>query len=268
MLVTTLNRQSRIPHLVLAVCIGGLASPDANAGKPTSLVVEATLVKVEEIRRIDLVEESDSASSFDPNPPRLELTFSLVPPANKILVEAVQPERIRATDSTGRDLTAIKDDVFGRKPFVQVTPSWNEPPKSLTLTLLPPERSATRFTVDMGFDLWAYDEMRDVVITPGSEAVRLAPKLFGDKKVMIRLKKARNGIDVVVTPGSIKPHIEKVELHDGETVLPGEGAMWTDASLSYRFKGEIKPTLTATFKIRVGMAKLPCRIALHDLELP
>ncbi len=265
---TNPTRRSWFVCLFLAACIGGLVSPDAQAGKLTSPAVEATLIKVVEIRRVDLVKASESASSFDPNPPRLELTFLLVPPANKKLVEAVQPESIRATDSTGLDLTAIKENVFGHKPFVQVTPSWNEPPKSLTLTLLPPERSATRFTVDTDFDLWAYDEMRDVVVTPGSESVRLAPKLFGDKKVMIRLKKARNGIDVVVTPGSIKPHIEKVELHDGETALPGEGAMWNDASLSYHFKGAIKPTLEATFKIRVGMAKLPCRIALYDPKLP
>ena len=245
-----------------------MSIPYASAGGRTSGVVNMTLTQVQEIRRADLIVESDAKSSFDMNAPRLELTFSLVPPKSKNLVEVIQPERIRAADSEGRDLTAVKPNVFGRKQFVQLVQTWNGPAETLTLTLGLPVRSASTFDLDADFGIWAYDTIKELTVVPGTEGTTLEGPWTRGEKVVVRLRKSRNGVDLEVRPGTLKRHIESVDLFDGDTKLTGQGTMWSEQVAAFRFKGEFKPTLSAKIKARVGMEKLPCRVTLAKQPLP
>ena len=265
-----IRRVRRSVWIVVALtplCVVFMARSAAAVG-PDQKTITAKLRKVQELRRVELVKKSEDRPSFDFNPPGIELTFSVVPPAGKKLIRVEQPGRIEATDSTKRDLTAMKAGVFGRKEFLKFVEQWNDVSTTVTMTLANAHRSATRFSVCADFDAWAYDDLEEITITPGSKPLDLDAALFGGRKVVARLEKSGDNPQLTITPGTIKHHIEGVELMDGDTVYDGMGAMWNDASATFMFSGTYKPTLTAKIKIRAGMKKFPCRIAVNDHALP
>lgn len=268
--MNTLRRVRKSLWMAVALtllCVVFMARSAAAVG-PDEKTISAKLQKVQELRRVVLVRKSEHKPPFDFNPPGIELTFSVVPPAGKKLIRVEQPSRIEATDSTKRDLTEIKAGVFGRKDFLKFVEQWNDVSTTVTLTLANAHRTATRFSVSADFEAWAYDELQEITIKAGSEPLALDAALFGGRKVVARLEKSGDNPHLIITPGTIKHHIERVELMDGDTVYDGMGAMWNDASATFMFSGTYKPTLTAKIKIRAGMEKFPCRIAVKNHALP
>jgi len=248
---------------ILSVASFGVAS--ATAGEKG---IEAKLTEIVETRQIDLVKNKDE-NTFSMDESKLELTFELQVPSGKKVADIVQPKKVTATDSTGRDLSQVSSQFMNSPQFVTLVMTWDKPPSEFTLQLASPERSATRFNVDTTFDVWVYDSTKDETLSPTTEGSTVDAKIFGMDGVTVRWDKSRNnGINVTILPASLKNHIEEMKLFDGETELDSMGVMWNDQSLAYMFTGQFKPTLKAKLKVRKGIEKLSCHVEMKDRALP
>ncbi len=267
-----MNTQKTVRRFLGLLCLSGVCAmaagnPTSTKGPTNSQKAIATLTQIQETRRIDVAKKAD-VNKFDFNTPRLELTFDITPPNNKQIANIDQPTTIKATDSVGADLTAVKANYLNRKEFVQLISTWNEPPTKLTVKLAPPARSATRFSLSAQFAVWAYEKTKETTFTPGTEGTQLDTALFNGEMVSARLQQTSGGLYLTITPGSIKNRIESVELMDGNTKLDSQGTMWNEDAINYMFQGTIKPSLKAKIKIRIGMQSYPCTIDIKDNLLP
>ncbi len=252
--------------LTIAVGLGTITGAQAKAAPP-SKAVKAQLVKVQDTRKVMLV-TSKKDSGFDFNKAGLELTFGLTVPDGKTLLRPEQPSNIKANDSTGKDLTAVEKGFTGRKEYIEMVQNWGKPPDTFTVTLAPPARSATRFNLTADIELWAFDDIKETSFTPAKSETPLDASLFGLDKVTAKLTESNNAFHIVITPGTVKHSIDKIELTKGSTNITSLGTMWNEASITYSFEGKFSDEMQAKLKVRQGMAKLPCNIDLTDIKLP
>ena len=235
---------------------------------PKKDVVQAKLTHVQEVRKAMLVSMKDDDSTFDFNKARLELTFRVTPPKGKQFVDLEQPQTIEAIDSTGKNLADVKPTFMNRTEYVKLVQTWGKPTEEFTMTLAPPARSAKEFSVSTGFDLWAFDEVKEDKFTVNAKAAPIGGMLFGETKVSAYVQGDNNTVRLVFQPGSIRRSIESVELFDGSTTHKTNGSMWNEQMLTYMFNTSLKPTFEVRAKVRSGLGTYPCRIKITNHELP
>ncbi len=230
--------------------------------------VQAKLTHVQEVRKVMLASMKDEDSKFDFNKARLELTFHVTPPKGKQFVDLEQPTVIEAIDSTGKNLADVKPTFMNRTEYVKLVQTWGKPAEEVTMTLAPPARHAKDFSVSTGFDMWAFDEVKEDKFTVKAKAAPIGGTLFGDAKVSAYVQGDTNTVRLVFQPGSIKRSIESVELFDGTTTHKTNGSMWNEQMLTYMFNTALKPTFEVRAKVRSGLGTYPCRIKITNHELP
>lgn len=256
----------RIVALAAAVAFFVGAMPRIAAGAPNTNGAQAKLVKVQELRRAQLV--AAKKDSFDFHKPGLELTFKIEMPKGKQLIDVEQPEQIRATDSMNHDLTNIEDTFMGRKQYVTFMRTMDEPVKEVTVHLGSPGRSATRFNLATTFDVWAYERIANKNLTLGTSPTKLDPALFGGTQVSAKVVTSGHQMQVEFMPGTIKQFIEDIKVEDGSNEIGNMGAMWNNAVLSYSFNAKPRDNVHVKLKLRTGTTKMPCSIAIKDQPLP
>ena len=253
--------------IILAVTVFALvASPQKATGAEKERGAATRLVKVQEVRRARLVSQDENTYEF--NKPGLELTFEVTLPDGKQLIDIEQPAKIVATDSTGHDLTGIEKNFMGRRQHVTFLRTMGEPSKEFTIQLAPPTRQAAHFSVATAFDVWGFNELKELVATVTAKPVELDAALFGGTKVSAVLQSRGDRTQLVLTPGTIKQFVEDVTLSDGTRDFESGGAMWNNVMLSYDFDIEAAESMTIKLTIRSGMSKMPCTVAIKNQPLP
>jgi len=256
----------RIVVLAAAVAFFVGATPRIATGAPNANRAQAKLVKVQELRRAQLV--AAKKNSFDFHKPGLELTFKIELPKGKQLIDVEQPEQIRATDSMNHNLTNIEDNFMGKKQYVTFMRTMDEPIKEVTVHLASPGRSATRFNLATTFDVWAYDRIQENSLTLGASPTKLDPALFGGTQVSAKVVATGNRMQVEFMPGTIKQFIEDIKVKDGSNEIDNMGAMWNNTVLSYSFNAKPGDNVHVELKVRSGTTKMPCSVAIKDQPLP
>lgn len=256
----------RIVALGAAVAFFVGATPRIAAGAQNANRAQAKLVKVQELRRAQLV--AAKKGSFDFHKPGLELTFEIELPKGKQLIDVEQPEQIRASDSMNHDLTNIEDNFMGHKQYVTFMRTFDEPVKEVSVQLGSPGRSATRFNLATTFDVWAYERIEKKSLTLGTSPTKLDPALFGGTQVSARVAATGSHMDVEFTPGTIKQFIEDIKVKDGADEIDNMGAMWNNTALSYSFAAKAGTNVQVELTLRTGTIKMPCSIAIKDQPLP
>jgi len=261
----------RLPVAVVAAALSfGIATlvraDDRTSGQGRT-TVKSTLTKVKDQRRVILADHKADQPAFDFNKPALELTFELTAPQGKTLVNIEQPTEITATDSMNRDLTDVEAGFMGRKEFVQLVHNFEGPPNEMIFTLAPPNRSATYFNLSATFDVWAFDEIKEMTVDV-RDGHSEAPEL-GEPLASIDVRKNGDSVELTVKPGTLRDRLEDIELIDGEQVHKNMGSMWSDAAATYYFPAEtFQPEVKVRAKVRVGMEKFPCRVEVQKQPLP
>jgi hypothetical protein len=236
--------------------------PQAGAGPPAALV----LTRIDELRRSDMT--AAQANSFDLNKPGLVLTFGIRLPEDRRVVEAQEPARMRAVDSTGHDLTQIEANMFGRREHLELVRVWGEPPTTLKLTLAVPDRQATSFELSTTIDIVTDTGSLDAVVDVGTDWTKLDPELFAGQSVVARLRQGRRDLELDLKPGTVRAMIEKAEIIGPGEPLVSYSTGWSDLGLTYSFQGKREPGMKTKLTLRTGLRTMPVTIELDEQPLP
>lgn len=261
-------------HLPLITGLAGMglliiaAAETASAGPRSQARVGSgrlVLTQIDELRRVEVVKH-DEAFTFDL--PGLELSFEIELPQGRRVVEVQEPASLRATDSTGRDLTQIEENMFGRRQFIHLYHIYGESPKELKFGLALPDRDATSFNISATIDVLTDTGARDATLELGPNWTALDPKLFGGTAVKARLRQGQHDIELELQPGTVRTMIESAQLTGDGVTLDSYSSMWSDAALGYSFQGRLSSAMKATLKLRKGLKTIPMEIDLKAQPLP
>jgi hypothetical protein len=232
--------------------------------------VTVTLEEVIEVRQLALIRrgENDMPSMFDQ--PKLELRYGIELAEGRKLVDLRQPTSVRASDSSGTDLSKVKPNIFGRHDFVQTIAEWDATPHAFTLTLAPAARSATSFSLATRMDAVTYLDTRTLTVSPTGRWSPLRDEALGDQEVTMRLITERQSTRLAFRPVSVRDLIEKVTLAVGPRQLESEGVMWSGDEVGYMFSGAVKAdeAVKAQLTLRLGLLVVPVELEIKDQPLP
>ncbi|MCZ6834914.1 MAG: hypothetical protein O7G85_04000 [Planctomycetota bacterium] len=226
------------------------------------------LKKITERRDLELVKPDEDEFSMEK--PGLELIYDLDMPSGLHLLEIAQPDhkQVKATDSTGRDLSLIKPDFMGKLKYVETTQFYGEPVKGFSFHLALPARSSRHFELKVDLEATTYTSTEEVTSPVNEDWIDLDATLFGKKKVQVKLVRQGKNVQLAVRPGTVKNAIEDVKLFHGDTELQSSFSMWNDSMINYSFEGVMAPSMTVKLKVRRGLSKHMITIALDDQPLP
>lgn len=261
---------TRCSHGIAAAAVVLLASPNGGLGGPRAPTEprgsKIVLKRIDELRRADVTAADDSAFIIDK--PGLELRFAIELPEGRRLVDVKEPGSLVAVDSTGRDLTAVDKNMFGRREYVEVIRVWGKGPKAFELNLALPDRRATTFDLDTTLEVVTDRGSREAVVEVGPDWTPLDAELFCGRKVSARLKQGRNGIQLEFRPGTIRASIEKLQLLGEGEPLDSYSSMWNDAQIAYSFQGKYEEGMNARLTLRKGLETTAMAIDLQAQPLP
>lgn len=249
---------STLTALLVATSISAESRP---GNKP-----RISLQQIKELRQIDIVEPDKDGFFHDE--PGLELTYRVSLPDGRQLIELHQPELVKATDSEGRDLSAIKPGFMDKLEYVKLIQVYGETPEKFTFHLALPARGAESFDLHAEFEAVTFAGAEEIVVEVTKEWTDLDAAMFGKKKVQIRLEKKGKDVQLAVRPGTVKAAIEEIKLFNGGTELDESFAMWNDMQINYSFNGEMADSLTAKLTVRTGLTKEMLTLVLDDQPLP
>jgi hypothetical protein len=243
--------------------------PEHAVSRPKKAAPRIVLKSVQEVRRNDLAKVPDNAFSF--TKPGLVLTFGVKLAEGRRVVGVSEPVTVRAVDTTGRDLTAIEPNFFGRRQHVEVIETFGDSTrefKEFKFTLALPDRRATSFGLAASVDLTTDAGAQEVVLDIRDTWTPIDSGIFPGKSVKARLKQGRNTVELEFVPGTIKAAIESVEVGAAGTTLEFQGTMWNETKTTYSFQGKLAPGLRVKLMVRAGLDDVPIEIDLRDQPLP
>jgi hypothetical protein len=261
--------------LVLFVSCAIVAPPEFGHASPAIPSTEhdneitVALHRIEEIRRVDLVESGGSQFNF--TKPGLVLTFHWSLPEGLIVHDVEQPDDVKATDASGRELSAIEPGFQNQRTYVELVKEWDSPPHGFTFRLLPAARSAETFDLEAAIQVVTYTSTRAVTATPGPEWTAIDAVHFPSDEVHIR--HSEGGFDgrsaqISVRPGNARSVIEKVYLIDGEQEIESIGYMGSDRETAYSFQHPFRQGQRVRILVRENLQSHTIVLELRDQQLP
>jgi len=251
--------------LPAAVCLLAVALPmhGGGVGARREGAVAMQLIQIKEVRQTRL---SGEDSVFDR--PGLTLTFALDLPAGSQLVGLREPESLRAVDSTGLDLTAIEPGFGGEPDYLNVVHAWEGQPKEATLTLALPRRRAETVSVDAKIEAVVCSGTERVEVAATGAPAALRTGVGGFPQAQVRVERKGGQLQVIVTPGTVKPWIEDVAVVAGGAAHESSSAMWSDAQLVYFVAAPAEAAEKIRLTVRRDLRAIPVRLDLAEVALP
>jgi hypothetical protein len=259
---------NRIALSAAAVCIvcaapAGMTRPAATSTYSASL----QLTQVKEVRQTSLTGDSSSTPSFDR--PGLTLTFALDLPAGATLVELREPTALRAVDSTGLDLADVKPRWGSEPDYIDVVHAWEGQPREATLTLALPRRQAQSISVQARLEAVVCSGTQKVDAGAAGTAAPLRTGIPGFPEATMRVDRKNGQLQVIVSPGTVKPWIEDVAVVAGGATLDSNSAMWSDAQVVYFVDAPagVEPQ-KVQLTVRRDLRTIPVKLDLPEVALP
>lgn len=269
--MTNLNR---IALALLLVCCLALVAAVHAPSEATTLEMEQppvqiTLRKVEESRRVTLVEDDDG--HFDFNKPGLVLTYSMTVPEGLTVHEVTQPQEVQAKDSAGTDISRIEAGFRNEREYVKLEQSWGEPPTGFTFRLLPATRKAATFDLQATFHLEAYGGTESISFEPTGQWQAVDASALELDQLEIRLGDGGFGQDsaaLSIRPGTAREAIHEIYLIDGDEEIKSMGSMWTDREAAFSFDHPYREGQRVRIVARTQVQSIPITIDLREQPLP
>ncbi len=227
------------------------------------------LKSIQEVRRSELVKDPQEGFSFVK--PGLVLAFDLDLASGRRVVEVLEPDAVKAVDSTGEDLTAIEPNFFGRRQHVEVIETYDGSSsefKEFKFTLALPDRQASSVDLATSLQVVTDNGAREVVLDVGRDWTPIDPDLFPGKNVKARLKQGRENVELELVPGTVKGAIESIEVVSAGRSLGSYGTMWNDMQITYSFQGRLATGMKVKLRVRRGLETETIDLDLEDLPLP
>jgi len=269
-------------QLTLCVFITGVASSTgwngrlAETGEKRAAPLEAELTEIREVRTAIVERRPDAMIPAES--PGLTLTYQLDPPDGAKVADVAQPEKIVASDSTGRDLSRLDGDGFGGEAqHVSVRrafgPAADARPE-LLLKLGVTARAAETFSVETTVEATVYTGQKVVEAEAGEGWRQLDAADFGGEPVRVHFGPVDGFFGeswgVEIRPASVRTLIEAVAVAVEGDVVESDTTMWNDQSITYMLDGDFEEDEPATLRltVRTGVERMPVVIRLKDRKLP
>jgi hypothetical protein len=230
-------------------------------------MLRPTIMEIRETRSTILFEK-ETEFTMPTDEPGVVLKFDIGIPEGLTLLSLEQPSEIHASDSTERDMTQIKEGYSGVQEFIRLGQSWNEPPSEFTLSLSPPSRSATRFSVEAQFLGVFFEKTEAHTLTVGSEWITLPAELSSGRTIKFRAEQGNDSINLHVQPGDAKDLFDNMVMKTSAGDSEHNGTMWNDNQATFWFTGEFEESMELTFDVHVGLREMPIYVSLQDQPLP
>ncbi|MEM9065751.1 MAG: hypothetical protein AAGB51_09715 [Planctomycetota bacterium] len=227
------------------------------------------LTDVREVRAVALVDADENSWVFPSDQPGLFLKFNFEAPAGSTVLNFEQPERIRAIDSTGRDLTNIEPNFSDIKEFVSMGQSFGDAPSNFTVNLDNPSRAAETFSVATSFGATVFAEIKRHNAGFNSTWTAIPTNLTNGQKVEFSVGEMGGNPSILVRPGTAKDLFEQIYIVSGGNEASSNGAMWNDQQATFFFDSPANANnASIAFDIRFGLETIPVKVFVKDQPLP
>lgn len=226
------------------------------------------LRRIVETRWSDIGDGVADEMTLSSEPPGLRLLFALRLPVGVRLMSVDQPRNVRATDSIGTDLARPDPEMPAETEFISVEPDFDEfdQHSEVMLRLGLPARSALTIDANASFEATVFSGTREIQLELGSEWKALTGEEHGLQGARVRM--TDDGLEL--QPADAEDWIEAIETRtlNGE-IVQSNGWFSDGETLTYMLDGlpEDRP-LTAMFRVRTGVTRLPLLINVSRLALP
>lgn len=244
-----------------------LASPVAPAPKASDEPLKLRLTKVREVRHVAVGDHEEDGFRMFAGSPGLFADFLIELPDGAKVLGIVQPEGLKAFDSTGKDLSDVEPDFWGNPAWLE-TDTFSDTPK-ITLKLTPSARAATTFSargegkVRVSFGLDPHDVEQNAAWTPFEHP------MLAKMKAAYRYKKDDDDewASLEVRPAEAKDLIASVVPASDDAEPQGYSVSYNDKTASFSIEAPAAGQKIRLF-LHKDMKELPVVIDLKDQTLP
>ncbi len=252
------------------------SAPSKPAASSAPANVACTIREVREVRSVETPSEPADKDSkrfkMPSDRPGLQVHFEADLPEGLRILAIEQPPSVKASDSTGRDLTAIEANVFGHREYLQRQQVFfEEKDNKLTLTLASPARAAASVSVALEAELLVYRGTETHKAALDSAWADLPFESLDAKPLRCKVARTKQGVKVHVEGRGAESVIEKCRLVGlGEPV--DSTSRWTtnDTSTIFDIDASRPPSENAQVEIvyRTGIERRRLSIDWQELPLP
>ncbi len=257
---------------MVLLAFGGLAmAPKAlSRTAPDSGTVTASVVRLKEVRLREVSDtKSNDVGMFDK--PGLTVTLKFNVPSGMKVLDVVEPTSIKATDSTGTDLTKVEPGFNGKAQYMGMMFDDDKQKGEAAIVLLPAARGATTLDLSMTSEITLYRDVSKVTVAgltaTGSEWVDLPAESFGSG-AKARVKIARDSVQIETKPESLHDAIAEVTFVSGGEMMESQGSMWGMGTCTFMFPGKPKDNAKVVFDVRTGFEKRAMTVEAKGVALP
>jgi hypothetical protein len=209
------------------------------------------------------------------NKPGLRVTLQATPPAGLRVLEVEQPSNLKATDSSGADISQIEEGFGGKREYLKLEgfgspfddDKMNEP-QEIVLSLGESARKADKFSATGTGKALIGGKPRSVTIEPAKEWTKLDIPEFAGIDSRYRVKSGDGETSIEFKSDAVEPRIHEMIVVRGEQRNEANGWSSMNGVLQYTINAALDKGAKIEMQVFTDVREVAIKIELKDVALP